>query len=424
MKTDPKVLIVSLDPFNWGNATGITLSNLFKGWDKDAIAQVYMSNVEPEKDVCTNYFKLSPKTVPFDYYVRKFLRSGQNNVSGVPAAVTLTAKDRSLKNKLHLNFRALADFSPIFFSKDLFRWIEAFNPDVIYCTLGNARMLDMATRIATTIGKPIVPHFMDDWPSTLYTQQELFGFARKIFDRRFNSMLRNVKGGMCISKQMADEYDARYKVPFEAFVTCVDDELFCEPENQDEKSAFTLMYIGGLHLNRWKSLLDISNAIEKINPDSGEIILKIYCPLRDAESYAAFFAENKKTRFEGSIGSDAVPEMLKKASLLIHVESFDANYAQYTRLSISTKIPQYMAAGKPILGYGPEELASMQHIGIAGAGVVWSDKNDLEHQISMLIGDRTKLKEYSMRGFGYAKQFHSKEYNLKRLIETMNRYAS
>lgn len=424
MKTFPKVLIISLDPFNRSNATGITLSNLFKGWDKNCIAQVYMSPIEPEKDICTNYFKLSPKTVPFDYYIRKFVGSGKNNNPGAPAAVTLTAKDRSLKNRLHLDFRALADFSPIFFSKDLFRWIETFNPDVIYCTLGNARMLDMATTIATKIKKPIVPHFMDDWPTTLYTQKELFGIARKVFDKKFNRMLQNVKGGMCISKQMADEYEAKYKVPFEPFVTCVDDELFCEPEKSEKKDPFTVMYIGGLHLNRWKSLLGISNAVEKINSSRSNVVLKIYCPLRDVELYTDFFAANKKTRFEGSIGSDAVPEMLKKASLLIHVESFEENYAQYTRLSISTKIPQYMAAGKPILGYGPEALASMQHIIFAAAGIVLTDKDDLEKQIDLLIEDTEKLKEYSINGFNYAKEFHSKESNLKRLIETMNNYSA
>ncbi len=424
MKTFPKVLIISLDPFNRGNASGITLSNLFKGWDKNCIAQVYMSHIEPEKDICTRYFKLSPKTVPFDYYVRKCIGSDKNNNQGAPAAVTLTAKDRSLKRKLHLDFRALADFSPIFFPDDLFQWIENFNPDVVYCTLGNARMLEMVTAIATKIKKPIVPHFMDDWPTTLYTQKELFGIARKIFDKKFKAMLKNANGGMCISKQMADEYETRYKLPFAPFVTCVDDELFCEPENLDEKGAFTIMYIGGLHLNRWKSLLAISNAIEKINSNGSDTILKIYCPLRDVELYADFFAENKKTRFEGSIGSDAVPEMLKKASLLIHVESFDANYAEYTRLSISTKIPQYMAAGKPILGYGPDDLASMQHIVFAHAGAVLTDKDDLEKQMNVLIGDTQKLKEYSINGFNYAKEFHSKENNLKRLIETINNYSA
>lgn len=417
----PKVLIISIDPFNKSNGTGITLSNLFEGWDKNAIAQMYISEMEIDTDICANYFKLSAKTAYFDFYLRKALSffSGNNKGVGsvVPAAVTLNNENKSFKNTININMRAIADFSPIFLPESLFQWINEFKPDIIYCALGNARMLDVTNSISKRIKTSIVPHFMDDWPNTLYTQNELYGTARSRFHKRFNEMLSHSNGGLCISELMAKEYEQRYKLSFEAFVNCVDDALFYPPLMSQDESVFTLMYIGGLHLNRWKSLLDISKVLEELNQNEKKITLEIYCPLNDIELYSHHFNEYNTTKFEGSIKSKEVSDTLKKASLLVHIESFDKNFANYTRLSLSTKIPLYMASGKPILGYGPGNLASMQHIIKAKAGEIVSNNgtDELLKTIQNLIKETGKLNNYSQNGFAYALKFHSKSFNINNL---------
>lgn len=56
----PKILVVSDEPFNWTNGTGITLSNIFKGWDKELIANVYFDDsfAKKSEDICVKFFKL------------------------------------------------------------------------------------------------------------------------------------------------------------------------------------------------------------------------------------------------------------------------------------------------------------------------------------------------------------------------------
>lgn len=420
MEKFPKVLIIIMDPFNKSNGTGITLSNLFDGWDKDSLAQIYMSDIIPTNNVCEVYYKLKPQVAFFDYCFRKLLaplNKFQSEIANSPAGVTLKKNRKSFKNQIHLNLRAIADFSPLFIPAELFKWIEEFNPDIIYSTLGSARMINLTNEIANRISKPIVPHFMDDWPSTLYTQNELGGLARKMFEKDFDKMISKSKGGLCISEQMVEEFKKRYLIPFFPFVNCVNDELFSHPKIIAEDEEFILMYVGGLHLNRWQSILDISQAVEELKLMGKKIILKIYCPIHDINLYEKHFVDFPSTKFEGSLTSDQVPDILSIATILIHVESFEDNYVQYTKFSLSTKIPQYMAAGKPILGYGPIILASMQHIVKSNSGKVVCEKNKekLVKSLQELVINKELLLNYAMNGFYYAKENHSKSYNSKQI---------
>lgn len=423
----PKVLIISIDPFNRSNGTGITLSNLFDGWDKNSLAQIYMSDIVPTNNICEMYYKLEPQVAFYDYWFRKFLsplNKSQSEIASSPAGATLSSESKNFKNKIHLNFRAIVDFSPLFLPLKMFKWIEKFNPDIIYCALGNARMIKLTNEIATKIGKPIVPHFMDDWPSTIYTQNELGGLARKMFNREFNKTLFKSNGGLCISEQMAEEYEKRYKLPFSPFVNCVDDSLFCLPVTI-KNEEFTMIYVGGLHLNRWQSIIDISQAVEQLKMMGNNIVLKIYCPLNDINLYKKHFIDFPSTKFEGSLASDQVPAVLSTATLLVHVESFEENYVEYTKFSLSTKIPQYMAAGKPILGYGPSLLASIKHILKANAGKVVSkrDINDLVNIIYESVQNKEILSLHAINGFNYAKKYHSKSYNAKQLKSILTIYS-
>lgn len=424
----PKVVVISFKPFNRIDNTGITLSNLFDGWDKNSIAQIYWADIEPEVEVCKNYFKLSSKIAYVDYYIRKLISvmvpKRRNSMSST--VVPLRKEEKNLRNMLHLHMRAFADFSPVKLPKLLFDWINEFNPDIIYCSLGDGRSLKIANIISRKIGKPIAPHFMDDWPSTLYTQNELYGLARLLVNKNLKSIFQKSNGGLCISELMVKEYENRYQKPFSEFVNCVEDSLFSKPKpGRSLDNIFTIIYIGGLHLNRWKSLLDVSAAIEKINENIERVILKIYCPNGDIQLYSKHFSKFNSTKFEGSLSSSEVYSKLETATVLLYLESFEPNVIKFTKFSLSTKIPQYMAAGKTILAYGSKSLASIQQIVIAKAGeVVIENKIEaIEEKINYLLDNQNSLSSYSENGYLFAKKFYSKSCNLTRLKRVLQDYS-
>jgi hypothetical protein len=76
---------------------------------------------------------------------------------------------------------------------------------------------------------------------------------------------------------------------------------------------------------------------------------------------------------------------------------------------MSTKIPQYMATGRPILAYGPDEAASYRYINEQGCGIVvgsqeFSELLEASRRLSQSLDIRQEL---GLRGWEIAAQRHS-----------------
>lgn len=65
-----------------------------------------------------------------------------------------------------------------------------------------------------------------------------------------------------------------------------------------------------------------------------------------------------------------------------------------TRLSVSTKIPEYLIAGRPVLAFGPAEVASMRILSDNRIGYVISG-DDTDEMITRKI--KTFLVDFDLR---------------------------
>ena len=81
--------------------------------------------------------------------------------------------------------------------------------------------------------------------------------------------------------------------------------------------------------------------------------------------------------------------------MLVHVESFDNKSRQLTKLSISTKIPEYLATGKPIIAIGPREVASLEYLKDCSLWI--TNKNDIYNKIKLFSRGNDFLAELSMK---------------------------
>ncbi|MEU8213425.1 glycosyl transferase family 1 [Micromonospora sp. NPDC049044] len=427
----PRVLVVSHTPFSRVSGTAMTLSNLFSGWPKDRLAQVHTGNITPTTEVCENFFHFPPRDhyLPIQYYAMRM--SGWNGRTPLQqsrpiAAVHAAAERRPTVARIYAQLRATADLSPIRVPPALIGWMRDFQPDVVYSMLGSVRLTRITALAARTCGVPVVPHFTDDWPATLYDNGELFGRADRSVRETVARLIRLAPLGMVISAPMAQEYTRRYRIPFSAFVNCVDETFFAAPRSEaDQRPTAELVYVGALHLNRWESLRDIGAALDGLAEAGLSARLTIHAPEQDLRRYAEHFAALRRVRLGPSLTSDEVPAALHGADVLVHIESFDEEIRRYTRYSVSTKIPQYLAAGRPILGYGPAEVASMNHIQEAEAGVIvgTEDTTALVRGLTDLCRDGALRARLARNGTAFARQEHAKENVAARFAATLDAAA-
>ena len=166
------VLVVNGEPFNDITATGITMSNLFRGWPRERLFQVFTANVVPNKDICINNLRLSSRDLkPFCYFANRAESNGglgdsagggARNGSGLSSS-----KGRSgFRDIVRKGAVPFLDFLPYQIRRENLAVVREFKPDVIYSMLGSIRMVRLVSRLAKELGIPVVPHFMDDWIST------------------------------------------------------------------------------------------------------------------------------------------------------------------------------------------------------------------------------------------------------------------
>lgn len=418
----PRLLIINTSPIADTTGSGITLGNLFFNWPTEKMFQLCYSDEGVLEQARFPYVLLPPKTAYIDNIIRGRIIRPQlstyfnKDTSGMNAGITRS----SPKAILHDFIRALLDTSPIRIPDSINEQVDAFQPQVIYSILGNLRMLKTVRYFARRHTIKVVAHFMDDWPSTIYTSSSLTGWAHHKVNREIRGCLTQSKCSLGISELMAEVYKERYGAEFTWACNPIEiQDTPSQPQTEPDVEEIIFTYSGGLHLNRWKSLETIAQELEEIVKQGHRVVLQIYTSEAHRQTFQPQMKELSVIRWMGSVAADQVPEVLNKSTVLIHVESFDPNIVNYTRFSFSTKLSQYMASGRPILAYAPADLASTLYLQKYGTGLVADTPAVLSEHLQQLLADTNLRHKIGQRGREYAQLHHETSMVQTRVLDVI-----
>jgi glycosyltransferase involved in cell wall biosynthesis len=401
----PRVLLVGHDAFAKGGGGGIVLSNLFLDWPRRDLAVIDYSIFPPDLDRCDRYWRLSKCGVlqataglPPDGAAICSLQASRANASDRPSDTgdRRGALRREL-SRLSVHVRrpiGEAIFRlPGVLSRRLGNWIDAFDPEVCVSMLGSGLMLRTVVRIAGERRIPIVPYFCDDWITTLYGgdvgERWLRGSAR----RWLAECLRRSPVRLVVTREMAEEYSRRYGGTFLVMEYAVAETEESAPPSDREVGPVRLVYMGSLVPDRLRSLRAMGDALAALAGEGLTSLFSVYVPAWELTGAQDELNVPPVMKSVGSVPYDEVQGVLREADVVVHVESFHSSYRKWTRYSMSTKIPEYMMAGRCIFGYGPGEVSSIRYISESGAGYVVAS----EDRGALLAGLRTVLSSSALR---------------------------
>ena len=390
----PKVLVISANPFAYGFNNSVILIHLFTGWPRQNLAQIYvrsLADITPCQEICSSYWEMTP----FKAFLTRFgIRSSGNPASLQRPATGNRAKGAkrgrfgvSLVNaakrfvKSHLRWLAepLREFamdSRHVVTDDLEKWAKSFKPQIIYAVVGSLHMARLALELSRRLGVPFVCHITDDWVPALYRKCIFSAYLRAQTEDAFRQLFLKASCRMAIGKDMADEYAQRYGLDFTHFMNCVDAAKFSPwTEEHPNRKELVFTYMGGLSNRRIEVLIKIAEILEEISGEQRSCALRVYTQNAWVEQYGKALSKFSVTQVVRCLSEKEIPAALIDSDVLLMIESFDAELSSFLRLSVSTKVPEYLCAGRCIFAVGPGTIASHHYIDELKAGHV-VDSND------------------------------------------------
>lgn len=346
----PKVLLFG-HTFNNYTGMGITLTNLFADWPKDNIA-VWADGVEPV---------LCETIRPCAKYIGRIKATSDS--SEVIKKLTLKGKLRNILRNLYYKTglpELIADTSI-----SSFQLAEAisFNPEIIFCALGSDIAMKRCENLMDNFpNASLVLYIVDDWVNTKINTRFFPSFWRHKYDRDFRHIMDRASGLLSICLYMTEEYKRMYNKIYYPFHNPVDlaewQKLKVQAKYSEDK--ISILYIGKINDDTTPCLLDMCEVIKNLNTNGTSFIFDIYSP--DYKTKAYLFEDKKDIHAFPQIAHEEIPKVMKSYSSLFLPLGFSKQSRTYVRLSMPTKLTEYLASGKPIILYCPKEIALAKYL--------------------------------------------------------------
>lgn len=366
----PRVLIFG-QPFNNRYGGGITLTNLFTGWDRDRIAVAATGHVmyHVTTDVCDTYYQLGIEEFkwhfPFNLVQRKFTSGviGFEKNKEFPKGKTKSHVRQTVVDKVFYPFLewlgVFHGLARIKMTTGLKKWLSEFQPDIIYLQVSTRDTILFGVELIDYLKVPSVIHIMDDWPSTISKKGLLRKYWHKKIDGEFRRLLSKVDQCLSISEAMSAGYKKRYGKEFEAFHNPIDIQAWTTATRKNynlNTGHIKVLFSGRIGIGVSESLLDIGTVIEALSQQG----LKIKLHIQTTSSNSKVL--NEMAGFKSLVINPVaeysqLPSIFSDADILVIANDFDDESINYLRYSMPTKASEYMISGTPIIVYSHEATA-------------------------------------------------------------------
>ncbi|UUZ61041.1 hypothetical protein [Nocardioides sp. B-3] len=411
---------MSHNPFSDLQSNGKTLSAFFQSWPQDRPAQLYFTLDEPAFTVCSRFYRVTD----LDMLKATLGRTG----SAGPVLPTSVAFDAAGKQRLHTNplyrlaRRVLQQRWPAALmvrswfwrgrrweTPQLERWLDEVDPDIIFFQSSNCTFaFDVVERICERRNLPLILETTDDYLTPLHALDPIERIQQRRISGAYQRAVTRSAAVIAIGDRMAEEYAHRFGGDYAVAMNSVESlaekllEVATEP-------PFVLHFAGNPGLNRWRVLAAIGAALDTLADEHGiDTRLEIFSLVEPEASVLTELTSSPRVTFLGQADAEELAKRRSVAALLVHVESFDRKNQHITRLSVSTKIPEYLSSGRCVLAVGPAAVASIGYpVDNEAAAVATSPEvTDIAATIRQVLADPTKQRAYATRGPELVKRNH------------------
>lgn len=389
-----KILIVGTVPYN-EKSTSRAFASYFTGMERENLAQVFSNTKAPVKGHCATLYQITdqrllkrcfhPKTATGRVYDYEQLADTwpDDDLEVGNAMVAALYRLGGHKNALTYWARKFLWKKKYWCTPEFNCWLERFDPDCVFLSFSDDFFIpQIALYIGEKFDIPILSSIGDDyyfsgrtWASPLY----------HLYKQAYRKLIRRVfaHGGSAIyiGDKIREQYNGVFGLKGETvyLASSVPRRPFRPIDPKDPR----ISYFGNIRCGRNRSLLEIANALGRIDP---KYHLDIYSNEQEP-AYYRLFLRHPNVRFHGSIPYDQVREKMSESDILVIVEGFRRKDVEQTRYSLSTKVADSLSSGAALLAYGSGECGTIGYAASTGCVATCTEKEKLEETIRNLLLD-------------------------------------
>lgn len=416
----PRILI-SGPAFESHTGGGITLCNLFSGWQKDRIAAActnyHLNGLD--LDICDTYYRLGTKEVkwsfPFTRFQRKYA-SGlvdfssyedpkpSNGVPGRRSIRSVLLNDYLFPMLDYMGFTHVA--YRIRMSDDFRAWLKEYDPEIIYVQISSLQQIRFALDVCEFLKVPMVLHIMDDWPAYISNHGLLRKFWRKRIDREFQILVDRSALHLSISEDMSVAYAQRYGGEFVPFHNPIELERWenAARTDYDLSNPVRILYAGRTGIGIDRTLEVAARGVKQLN-DTGHVKTTLVIQSKEPPKWIGKY---DCVEFQPFVNYEELPGVFAGADFLLIPYDFSRREVELFRYSMPTKITEYMACGTPVIIFAPAGTAISHYAGKHGVAalVTEEDPRAFSTKLKELIENHSLRKEMAGKAMELAHTNH------------------
>lgn len=407
----PRILIVGTVPYN-KRSTSRAFESYFYNWEKENLAQIFSNTKQPAKGHCETLFQITDQRL-LKKRINKSIDTGiifhynelpnewKDNALEVNSSLfSWLYKIGSKKLPIIYLLRKLIWKKSFWCTEKLNNWLDEFNPKCVFLSFSDDFFIqEIALYVAKRFNIPIISSIGDDYFFDSKFSLSPFYFIYKISYRNLiKRVFKHQGSAIYIGDKIRDKYNSYFKLTGETVYLTSD--IKTNNFKVIDKKYPKIIYGGNIRLGRNTSLIDIANALGKINPN---YVLRVYSNENDRRYYS-LFKKNPNICYLGSISYKELEREILDSDILIIVEGFKKNHTRITRYSLSTKVADSLASGNCIFAYGSLDCGAIEYLSMTNSAVVCTRKKELENCLKELINnEEIQLSKYNNARNTYTK---------------------
>lgn len=396
-----KVLILSLETWQDGANGGNVLSNMFAETGFE-FAQVYCNPGEPRNGLCRKYYQMTDSMV-----IRNFLKHRP-----IGKAFELKESEQKEETKPEKPNKKFYSFFRnhrlrIFYTAQMLIWnlsnwknkglddfIKDFAPDIIFApSYGNTFMLRLTRYIAKLTGKKVISYISDDsYTLKQFTLSPFYWINRFAVRRQLRKTFPYYSLVYTMTeiqkRQCERDFGANMKILLKS-VSFGD-----IPAKETVGNPIRLVYAGGIYLNRWKTLLEVANAIKEINVDGVKVRLDIYTA-NELPKKADGLNDGVNSFVHSPVSQGELKNIYHDSDIALHTESFDLKNRLAVRMSFSTKIVDCLSSGCAVMAICDEKQGGFVYLKENDAAICVSSKSKIYHTLEEIVHNQRIIFDYA-----------------------------